>query len=163
MTDRDRRKKFAFVGIAVVVLLLASFFYRSPARPVGPATTTGAASPAPAATATSSIEAAPGIAAPAPREHLQFGADSDRLPAEAMDVLARVAEAARADPVASVEISAFQGASGAGASLAARRGEAVRHALGANGVPATRMRMTVLPLPAGDAVQGAGRVDVEVK
>jgi outer membrane protein OmpA-like peptidoglycan-associated protein len=156
MTDRDRRKKFAFVGIAVVVLLLASFFYRSPLRPAAPVV-------APAAPAAVAVPASAASVAPPPRERLRFAADSDRLPAEAMDVLARIADAARADPAASVEISAFQGIGGAEAQLAGRRGEAVRHALEANGVPASRMRMNVLATPVGEDAKGPGRVELEVK
>jgi outer membrane protein OmpA-like peptidoglycan-associated protein len=163
MTDRDRRKKFAFGGVAIAALLLASFFYRAPppksSIPV-------AATDAPA-TGMSSTAASSGVVSPAAtsptREHLQFGSGSDRLPPEAMDVLARVADAARADAASMVEVSAFQGTSGAEALLAGRRGEAVRHALAANGVPADRMRTTVLAPPAGEEAQKLGRVELEVK
>jgi outer membrane protein OmpA-like peptidoglycan-associated protein len=167
MTDRDRRKKFAFVGIAVALLLLASFFYRAPPSP--PPARAAAATDGPGS-GTASSPASSGavplaVAAPpvSTRERLQFAAGSERLPPEAMDVLARVADAARADAATRVEVSAFQGTSGAEAQLAGRRGDAVRHALAANGVPADRMRTTVLAPPAGDEAQSAGRVELEVK
>ena len=85
----------------------------------------------PAATQTA---AAPAAAADAPRVY--FEVDSDALPADAAEVLAKVAEEARAKGAA-VLISGFHDASGNAehnADLAKRRAQAVRHALEANGV-----------------------------
>lgn len=79
--------------------------------------------------------AAEPAAAMAPRVY--FEVDSDALPADAAEVLARVAEEARAKPGVAVLISGFHDASGNAehnADLAKRRAQAVRHALEANGV-----------------------------
>lgn len=112
-----------------------------------------------------------GVTAAAPAEmalpRVYFEVDSDALPADAMDVLNRVAEAARANPGAAVLISGFHDASGNpehNADLAKRRAQAVRHALEANGVPAAQL---VLDKPqqtlGGGDPREARRVELKVQ
>ena len=86
----------------------------------------------------------PAAAAEAGAPRVYFEVDSDALPADAMEVLNRVAEAARNDPGAPVLISGFHAARGdarRNAELALRRAQAVRHALEANGVPASQLQI----------------------
>ncbi len=71
-----------------------------------------------------------------------FEVDSDALPADASEVLNRVAEAARGKPGTTVLISGFHDATGNpehNADLAKRRAQAVRHALEANGVAPSQL------------------------
>jgi outer membrane protein OmpA-like peptidoglycan-associated protein len=71
-----------------------------------------------------------------------FEVDSDALPAEASEVLNRVADAARGKPGTTVLISGFHDATGNAehnADLAKRRAQAVRHALEANGVAPSQL------------------------
>ena len=108
--------------------------------------------------------AAPAAAA-APRVY--FEVDSDALPGDAAELLARVAEEARAKPGAAVLISGFHDASGDpehNADLAKRRAQAVRHALEANGVAPAQL---VLDKPqqtlgGGDARE-ARRVELRIQ
>ena len=88
--------------------------------------------------------AAPTAAAPAAGEvtvvveRIYFELSSAALPAEANEVLNRIAEAARGAPGQHVLISGFHDASGNAANnaeLAKQRALAVRHGLEANGVP----------------------------
>ena len=77
-----------------------------------------------------------------PEARLYFGVDSDALPADANDVLVKLADTARAQAGKVVLISGFHDASGDAAhnaDLAKRRAEAVRHALEADGVPPDRL------------------------
>ncbi len=113
----------------------------------------GPAAPAPA------VAMPPSVAAPArmevgfaPPEKLYFAVGSDALPAESNDVLARVAEAARAQYGVAVLISGFHDASGdaqMNADLAKRRALAVRHALESYGVSPERLVMSRPELTAG--------------
>ena len=101
----------------------------------------------------------PSVSAPArmevgfaPPEKLYFAVGSDALPAEGNDVLARVAEAARAQYGVSVLISGFHDASGdplMNAELAKRRALAVRHALESYGVSPERLVMSRPELTSG--------------
>jgi outer membrane protein OmpA-like peptidoglycan-associated protein len=71
-----------------------------------------------------------------------FEVDSDALPADAVEVLNRVADAARGKPGTTVLISGFHDATGNpehNADLAKRRAQAVRHALEANGVSPSQL------------------------
>jgi len=130
MSDaNDDAQTYALGAIAAVVaLVIAGVLTLAISRsgpPKAPAAPASAAAPAEAAL---------------PRVY--FEVDSDALPADAMDVLNRVAEAARANPGAAVLISGFHDASGNpehNADLAKRRAQAVRHALEANGVPAPQL------------------------
>jgi hypothetical protein len=92
-------------------------------------------------------------------EHIYFDADADALPADANEVLMRVAEAARQDDRVLVLITGVYGRADE-AALMQRRTLRVRHALESNGVSPSQL---VLGKPlyarAGDA-KAAGRVDV---
>lgn len=71
-----------------------------------------------------------------------FEVDSDALPGDALEVLNRVADAARGKPGVTVLISGFHDATGNpehNADLAKRRAQAVRHALEANGVSPSQL------------------------
>lgn len=100
-------------------------------------------------------------------ERVFFAVDSDQLPPEAMDTLARVAVAARANPNAAVLISGFHDASGdpeRNADLAKRRAQAVQHALEANGVLPNQL---VLDKPretiGGSDLREARRVELRLR
>jgi outer membrane protein OmpA-like peptidoglycan-associated protein len=157
MTRPDRRKKFAFAAVLFALLLVTGILYRPGAMRSAP----------PAAAPASSVAALPAASAaavptPPPVERLGFATGSDRLPDGSMDVLNRIADAARIDPGTTVQVSAFYaggGPTGADAQLAGRRGEAVRHALAANGVPLAQMRMIVVSTT-DEASAAAGRVEV---
>ena len=78
-------------------------------------------------------------------EILYFAVGSADLPADASAKLARLADAARASTVTSVQISGYHDASGGAAKnaeLAKQRALAVRHALEANGVSPDRLQMS---------------------
>lgn len=126
----DDAQSYALAAVAAVVALVIAGVLALAISRSGPPKAPAAAAAATAAPAEAVL----------PR--LYFAVDSDALPAQAMDVLDRVAEAARANPGAAVLISGFHDASGdAGhnAELARRRAQAVRHALEANGVPAAQL------------------------
>jgi outer membrane protein OmpA-like peptidoglycan-associated protein len=156
MSDaNDDTQNYALGAIAAVVaLVIAGVLTLAISRSGAPK--------APAAAATAAT--APAEAA-LPRVY--FEVDSDALPADAMDVLNRVADAARANPGAAVLISGFHDASGNpehNADLAKRRAQAVRHALEANGVPAPQL---VLDKPqqtlGGGDPREARRVELKVQ
>ena len=89
--------------------------------------------------------AARGEAAAPAVEALHFDAESAVLPFDALPVLARIADRARADAARVVRIAAFH-APGADAlrafALALERSDAVRHALEAHGVPLAQLQVT---------------------
>lgn len=151
----DDAQSYALAAVAAVVALVIAGVLALAISRSGPPKKPAAAAAATAAPAEAVL----------PR--LYFAVDSDALPAQAMDVLDRVAEAARANPGAAVLISGFHDASGdAGhnAELARRRAQAVRHALEANGVPAAQL---VLDKPqqtlgGGDARE-ARRVELKLQ
>ena len=155
MSDaNDDTQNYALGAIAAVVALVIA----------GVLTLAISRSGAPKAPAASAAAAAPAEAA-LPRVY--FEVDSDALPADAMEVLNRVADAARANPGAAVLISGFHDASGNpehNADLAKRRAQAVRHALEANGVPAAQL---VLDKPqqtlGGGDPREARRVELKVQ
>ncbi len=155
MSDaNDDTQNYALGAIAAVVALVIA----------GVLTLASSRSGAPKAPAASATAAAPAESA-LPRVY--FEVDSDALPADAMDVLNRVADAARANPGAAVLISGFHDASGNpehNADLAKRRAQAVRHALEANGVPAAQL---VLDKPqqtlGGGDPREARRVELKVQ
>lgn len=139
---------------AVVALVIAGVLTLSISR----------SGPPKAPKAPAQAAAAPAAAA-APRVY--FEVDSDALPGDAAELLARVAEEARAKPGAAVLISGFHDASGDpehNADLAKRRAQAVRHALEANGVAPAQL---VLDKPqqtlgGGDARE-ARRVELRIQ
>ncbi len=131
MSDaNDDAQTYALGAVAAVVALVIA----------GVLTLAIVRSGAPKAPAAASVAATTEATAP----RVYFEVDSDALPADAMEVLNRVAEAARQNPGAPVLISGFHDASGNpehNAELAKRRAQAVRHALEANGVPAAQLQL----------------------
>ncbi len=102
-----------------------------------------------------------------PEGRVYFALDSAALPADANEVLVRVADSARAQSGKVVLISGFHDASGdaaANTELAKRRAEAVRHALEADGVTPDRL---VLDKPAvttgGSDPREARRVEMRLR
>jgi outer membrane protein OmpA-like peptidoglycan-associated protein len=150
-------QKYALGAVAFVVVLVltgviglaASRVLHAP-RPGGPA----------AAAATAGTAAAPGV------ERIHFEVGQDSLPADATDVLNRVAEAARSNG-GTVLISGFHDASGdaaANAELAKRRAQRVQHALEANGVTAEHLQLSKPALATGDGdPQAARRVELRLQ
>ena len=161
MSDQDDDvQKYALGAVAFVVVLVlagviglaASRVLQAP-RPAGPA--------AAAATAgTGATAAATGV------ERIYFEVGQDSLPADATDVLNRVAEAARSNG-GTVLISGFHDASGdaaANADLAKRRAQRVQHALEANGVTADHLQLSKPALTTGDGdPQAARRVELRLQ
>jgi outer membrane protein OmpA-like peptidoglycan-associated protein len=161
MSDQDDDvQKYALGAVAFVVVLVlagviglaASRVLHAP-RPAGPA--------AAAATAgTGATAAATGV------ERIYFEVGQDSLPADATDVLNRVAEAARSNG-GTVLISGFHDASGdaaANADLAKRRAQRVQHALEANGVTADHLQLSKPALTTGDGdPQAARRVELRLQ
>lgn len=128
--NNDEVQNYALAVLAGVVALVVAGVIALAAS-----TVIGAKAPAaaPAATAT---------AATLPKVYFEL--DSDALPADALAVLAAVADAARSNPAAAVLISGFHDATGNpehNADLAKRRAQAVKHALEANGVPPERLQL----------------------
>jgi outer membrane protein OmpA-like peptidoglycan-associated protein len=92
-------------------------------------------------------------------ERIYFEVGQDSLPADAIDVLNRVAEAARSSG-GTVLISGFHDASGdaaANADLAKRRAQRVQHALEANGVTADHLQLSKPAVTTGDGDPKAAR------
>lgn len=102
-----------------------------------------------------------------PAENLYFDVGSNRLPLDSADVLARVAESARANGGTAVLISAFHDAAGdaaANAELSAQRALTVRHALEANGVPQERLLIAkAAPAAAGAQAKDGRRVELRLQ
>lgn len=148
--------------IAGVIGLAISSRSGSKAPPVAAKAPAAAAAPA----APPAAAAAPVVVSEA-AERLYFEVGSDALPADAMGVLAKVADAARANGGVSVLISGFHDASGdpeKNADLAKRRAQAVRHALEANGVAPDRLVMSKPELTTGGTdPREARRVELRLR
>ena len=128
--NNDDVQNYALAVLAGVVALVVAGVIALAAS-----TVIGAKAPAAAPAAAAAAAALPKV---------YFAVDSDALPADALAVLAAVADAARANPAAAVLISGFHDATGNpehNADLAKRRAQAVKHALEANGVPPERLQL----------------------
>jgi len=163
MSDQDDDvQKYALGAVAfVVVLVLAGVIGLAASRVLQAPRTAGPAATATAATAgTRATAAATGV------ERIYFEVGQDSLPADATDVLNRVAEAARSNG-GTVLISGFHDASGdaaANADLAKRRAQRVQHALEANGVTADHLQLSKPALTTGDGdPQAARRVELRLQ
>jgi len=158
MSDQDdEMQKYALGAVAgVVALVLAGVIGLAASRLLHAPRAAGPVAATPAA-------AAPAAAA-AERVYFEIGQSS--LPVEASDVLARVAEAARASG-GTVLISGYHDASGdaaANAELAKRRAQAVQHALEANGVAPDRLQLAKPVMTTGDGdPQAARRVEMRLQ
>jgi outer membrane protein OmpA-like peptidoglycan-associated protein len=162
--NNDDNQNFALAVVAgVVALVIAGVIALAASTVIGaPPATAAAAAPA----AEMAPPAATNEAAGAP-ERLYFEVGSPDLPADASEVLTRVAEAARASAGATVLISGFHDASGdpaQNAELAKNRALAVRHALEANGVAPERLVMSKPAVTTGGGgPKEARRVELRVQ
>jgi outer membrane protein OmpA-like peptidoglycan-associated protein len=126
------------------------------------------APPAAIATAAATATAAAAAAEAAePEGHIYFELGSYALPPEASELLAKVADAARAEAGKVVSISAFQDASGdavKNGELAKSRALAVRHALEANGVAPDHLVLDKpVMLTAGTDARDVRRVELRLR
>ena len=159
--NNDDTQNFALAVVAgVVALVIAGVIALA-------ASTVMSAAPAtPAAVAEAVAPTAANEAGVAP-ERLYFEVGSPALPADAAEVLTRVAEAARASAGATVLISGFHDASGdaaQNAELAKNRALAVRHALEANGVAPDHLVMSKPAVTTGGGdPKEARRVELRVQ
>ena len=147
MSDQDDDvQKVALVAVAfVVALVLAGVIGLAASRVLHAPKASGTA-----VEATADTSAA---------ERIYFEVGQDSLPADATDVLNRVAEAARSNG-GTVLISGFHDASGdaaANAELAKRRAQRVQHALEANGVTADHLQLSKPAVTTGDGDPKAAR------
>jgi outer membrane protein OmpA-like peptidoglycan-associated protein len=160
MSDQDDDvQKYALWAVAFVVLLVVvGVIGLAASRVLHAPRASGSA-------ATDSVTATPAAATPAV-ERIYFDVGQDSLPADATDVLNRVAEAARSNG-GTVLISGFHDASGdaaANAELAKRRAQRVQHALEANGVTAEHLQLSKPALTTGDGdPQAARRVELRLQ
>jgi outer membrane protein OmpA-like peptidoglycan-associated protein len=161
MSDNDDTQNYALAVVAGVVALVIAGVIALAAS-----TVMSAAPAAPAAAAEAVVPVAANEAGMAP-ERLYFEVGSPALPADAAEVLARVAEAARASAGATVLISGFHDASGdaaQNAELAKNRALAVRHALEANGVAPDHLVMSKPAVTTGGGdPKEARRVELRVQ
>ena len=117
--------------------------------------------------ANAATAAAIGRAGNEPDGRIYFELGSDALPAEASEILVKVADRARAQTGTVVLISGFHDASGdaaTNAELAKKRALAVRHALEANGVAPERLVLDRPTLTTGGAdARAARRVELRLR
>jgi len=157
MSDQENpEQKFALglVGLIVAAIVAAVIALGAwKARPQSAS--------APAATATGTAGTTDGV------ERIYFELGQDQLPQDAAEVLSRVATAARANAAAVVSVSGFHDASGNAASnedLAKRRAQAVQHALEANGVSGSQIKLNKPALTTGGTdPKEARRVELRVE
>ena len=159
--NNDDTQNYALAVVAGVVALVIAGVIALAASTVMSAEP---AAPAVAADAVAPVAANEAGMAP---ERLYFEVGSPALPADAAEVLARVAEAARASAGATVLISGFHDASGdaaQNAELAKNRALAVRHALEANGVAPDHLVMSKPAVTTGGGdPKEARRVELRVQ
>jgi outer membrane protein OmpA-like peptidoglycan-associated protein len=176
--QNDDAQNFALMAVAAVVALviagvlaLAISTTMGGARGAGAntaaAATRGPATPASGASVTQA-DAAAAVPNLGPADgRIYFELASDALPADAQADLARIADAARADPGKVVLISGFHDESGdasKNAELAKNRAVAVRHALEANGVARERLVMDKPRVTLGGAdAREARRVEMRLR
>lgn len=177
MNDQnDDAQNFALMVLAGVVALVIAGVLALAIATTGGQAAKGVAEvsmPGPgsaSAAAGAGQDAAPGAAVPALGDadaRIYFGLASDALPAEAAAELARIADAARADPGKVVLISGYHDESGdaaGNAELAKNRAFAVRHALEANGVARERLVMDKPRVTMGGAdAREARRVEMRLR
>ena len=171
MSDQnDDAQNFALMVLAGVVALVIAGVLALAIATTGQPGATGAAAAAVAGSAATADAAAPGAAVPALGDadaRIYFELASDALPADAAAELARIADAARADPGKVVLISGYHDDSGDAASnaeLAKRRAFGVRHALEANGVARERLVMDKPRVTLGGAdAREARRVEMRLR
>ncbi|CAN5711163.1 hypothetical protein BH11PSE8_BH11PSE8_03990 [soil metagenome] len=177
--NNDDTQNYALMAVAgVIVLVIAGVLTLAinatrgghepkaapaPVSASSPAAAEGAASePVQAADAASGATA--DAAAPTARLYFELGADA--LPADAAEAITRVAEAAAANPAASVLISGYHDATGdadKNAELAKNRALIVRGALEVKGIAADRLVMAKPAVTEGGTdAREARRVDVLV-
>ena len=102
-----------------------------------------------------------------PEGRIYFELGSDALPADASEILVKVADAARMQAGKVVLISGFHDASGdaaTNAELAKKRAQAVRHALEANGVAPDHLVLDKPMVTTGGAdARAARRVEMRLR
>lgn len=154
-TDDTQRHALTLLTI-LIGLVVASVVAFGAMRAMSPPAST-------VITDTSSTAAEPAMV---PLETVYFALDSDILPVEANDVLARVAEAARLSADATVVVIPFfdpQAGGDMAARLAQQRALAVQHALEANGVATHRIAISTSdPARMGD-VRAAQSVEISLR
>jgi outer membrane protein OmpA-like peptidoglycan-associated protein len=121
----------------------------------------------PPKTPTASNAAATRLVVGEPEGRIYFELGSDALPAEASDILVKLADSARAQSGKVILISGFHDASGdaaTNAELAKKRAQAVRHALEANGVAPDRLVLDKPMVTTGGAdAREARRVELRLR
>ena len=161
MSDQnDDAQNYALMVLAGVVGLVVAGVIALAAS-----TTTG--TPAKAGSAKAATGTTTSASAAEPDGRIYFETGSDALPADASAVLARVADAARANAGKVVQISGYHDASGdpvKNAELAKGRAMAVRHALEANGVAPDHLVMDKPIVTTGDGdAREARRVELRLR
>jgi outer membrane protein OmpA-like peptidoglycan-associated protein len=176
--QNDDAQNFALMAVAAVVALVIAGVLalaisttmggaRGAAANTAVAATAGPAMPASGSSVTQA-DAAAAVPNFGPADgRIYFELASDALPADAQADLARIADAARADPGKVVLISGFHDESGdasKNAELAKNRAVAVRHALEANGVARERLVMDKPRVTLGGAdAREARRVEMRLR
>ncbi len=149
------------IVVAIAGIVLASRQSGEEGAPAVAAAASAAAAPLPVTT----LPAASAPTAPIDNT-LVFAAGSDKLPRDANEKIARVAEAARAGASA-VRITArfLTGANKArDQELAKNRAGAVHHALTADGMTGDRLQIELVEMPAGSLTEDASnRVEMAVR
>ncbi|MEP7099418.1 MAG: OmpA family protein [Burkholderiales bacterium] len=159
MSDQnDDSQNYALMVLAgLLALVIAGVLALAAYKGMG-----GSAKPKTAANAAATL-----VVVGEPDGRIYFELGSDALPAEASEILVKVADSARMQAGKVVLISGFHDASGDAASnaeLAKKRAQAVRHALEANGVAPDRL---VLDKPTvttgGSDAREARRVEMRLR
>lgn len=160
--QNDDAQNYALMVLAgVVALVVAGVIALAVSTTMG-----GTAQPAKPTTAIAATAPATAVAGE-PEGRIYFELGSAALPVDASDVLATVADSARAQAGKVVLISGFHDASGdaaQNADLAKRRAQAVRHALEANGVAPDHLVLDKpVVLTGGADAREARRVELRVR